>query len=533
MSGFLDKWLGKPHVKNWRNLSRVTIKHDKWDMQDLEQIMKVMPDFGHARDLLCDNVETGNGATTDTFFGFFKWDARPEDPEKIRPDYLINAMVRDELQGMTEWDELRALGTIGDDVNSALAFVTMREDLETLFDKLKKEQELANQLSQQLQELQQLEAEAKSIEQLLEEMEAQDEPDQEAVDDLKAKQDANAQQQADLEGGVQTAGEALKQGLADKRGQIQQTLRKGLDKAKDEARTMEGIDQTWGTEPGAVQRLSADKRLDLAKKIKDRPKLKRLSQLVGPMKRVMFGEIRKKAEHARDEVFNVEKGDDVGRLVPQELVYLHHPKLKKLFYRNLADQALLQYELKGQERLGLGGIVCAIDNSGSMAGDREIWAKAVGLSLLHLAKQQKRSFKGIHFGSAREIQEFDFVKPEDFSIERIFEFAELFFNGGTDFQVPLTAAVKHLRGEFTRTGKVKGDVVFITDGYCGVSEAWFEGFKKEQAELGFQVFGVLIGSEAWSRTDVLDRICDGKIVTIKNLTSPDDVRDVFGKLNTF
>lgn len=533
MSEFIDKWLGKANKVDWRRLSRRTIKTDRWDEQDLENIFKIMPDFGHARDSFCDTVETGNGATGDTFFSFFKDDPRAKDPEEVRPDYIINALVRDEMQKMTEFEELKALGTSGDDVNSALAFITMKEDLETLFDKLKAEQELAKKFADQLQEQQRLESESKTIDELLADMEAQDDPDADDLQDLQDKKDANDQAQQELDGQLQQTAQDLKDGLEGKSGQIKQGIRDGLRKARDEAKDMEGVDQTWGTEPGALQRLPADQRLNLAKRIKDAPKLKRLSQLVGPMKRVMFGEQRKQAEHAQDEIFNVEKGDDLRRLLPMELVFMHHPKLRRLFYRDLSEAALLQYELKGTEKIGLGGIICAIDNSGSMAGDREIWAKAVGLSLLHLAKAQKRSFKGIHFGSASEIKAFDFVKPEDFSLDQIFAFAELFFGGGTDFQVPLTLAVKHLREEFNKYGKIRGDIVFITDGYCNVSDKWFEDFKTEQEALGFQVFGVLVGSDAYSRSDVLDRICDGKIVTIKNLTSPDDVRDVFGQIHSF
>ena len=533
MSDFVGKWLDTSKKRNWRNLSRRTIKTDRWDEQDLERIFSVMPDFGKAKDSFCDSVDTGNAATGDTFFSFFKGFPRNVDPHGVRPDYLINGLVRDELQDMTEWEELRALGTVGDDVNSALAFITMKDDLETLFDKVKTEQELAKELAKKMQELAQLEAEEKSIDQMMEDMHGQEEPDEDALKDLQDQADQNAQKQQALEDGIQKDADAIREGLEAKSGSIQQSLRDGLKKAADEAHDMQSIDQTWGTEAGAMQRLPAEQRLNLAKRIKDRPKLKRLAQLVGPMKRVMFGEQRKKAEHARDEIFNVEKGDDIGRLIPQALINLHHPRLRKLFIREFHERSLMQYELKGEEKMGLGGIVCAIDNSGSMSGDREIWAKAVGLSLLHLARAQKRSFKGIHFGSRSEIAEFDFMKPEDFGMEKIFEFAELFFGGGTDFEAPLTVAVKHLRAEFDKTGKIKGDIVFITDGYCNVNEKWLEEFKEEQEALGFQCFGVLIGADAWGDTSVLSRICDNKIVTIKSLSGPDDVRDIFGQIHSF
>ncbi len=284
-----------------------------------------------------------------------------------------------------------------------------------------------------------------------------------------------------------------------------------------------------------MQKLPPEKRLELAKRIKDAPKLKRLSELVGPMKRVMFAEQRKQSEHARDEVYSVEQGADLSRVLPSELVYFKHPRLKRLFYRNFAEEALLQYELKGTDKLGMGGIVCAIDNSGSMAGDNEIWAKAVALSLMHLARQQDRAFKGIHFGSSTELAEFDFLKPEDFSMERIFEFAELFFGGGTDFYTPLAAAVKHLRAEFDAEGVIHGDILLITDGDAPVTDEFLKELHADAERMGFQIFGVLIGKmSGYSRgRETLEKICQGKVVDVKDLTGPEDVRAVFGQIHSF
>lgn len=543
MSDFLDRWLNKPRIRDWRRLSRRTIKSDKWDEQDLDKMFKVMPDFKRARDILADSVDTANGCTADTWFSFFKGMPQNYEPEEVRPDYLINALVRDELQQMSEWDELRALGTVGDDVNSALAFVTMEKDLEILFDKVKQEQKAAEELAKKMQELQKVSEETESVEDLLAQMEAQREAaeaEQEGsgsemddqIDGMKQQVQAGQDRKTSLEQEIEELGQDLKDALEGKSPQIKQQLREGMKKARDEAKTLQEMDQTWGTEPGAMQKLPAEKRLELAKKIKDAPKLKRLSELVGPMKRVMFAEQRKQSEHARDEVYSVEKGADMSRVLASQLVYFKHPRLKKFFYRKLAERALLQYELKGTDKLGMGGIVAAIDNSGSMAGDKEIWAKAVALSLMHLARQQDRSFKGIHFGSAREFKEFDFLKPEDFTMEKIFEFAEYFYGGGTDFYTPLAAAVKHLREEFERDGVIHGDILLITDGDAAMSDEFLKELHADAEKLGFQIFGVLIGNSGWGR-QTLEKICKGKVVDVRDLTGPEDIRSVFGQIHSF
>ncbi len=53
--------------------------------------------------------------------------------------------------------------------------------------------------------------------------------------------------------------------------------------------------------------------------------------------------------------------------------------------RRFSEQNLLQYDLRGTEPTQRGGILIAEDGSGSMAGEREIWAKAIGLALLKIA----------------------------------------------------------------------------------------------------------------------------------------------------
>ena len=49
-----------------------------------------------------------------------------------------------------------------------------------------------------------------------------------------------------------------------------------------------------------------------------------------------------------------------------------------------------------------GPIVMVVDGSGSMAGERNIWARAVAMCLLHIARIEKRDFALVEFSSARQ-----------------------------------------------------------------------------------------------------------------------------------
>ena len=92
-------------------------------------------------------------------------------------------------------------------------------------------------------------------------------------------------------------------------------------------------------------------------------------------------------------------------------------------------------------------IVC-LDGSSSMAGEKEIWSKAVALTLLEIARRQRRLFRFICFSSA-DMPLFTLdLNPRDHHLvreDRALDVAEYFPGGGTDFETPLDAAVATLR----------------------------------------------------------------------------------------
>lgn len=528
---FLSNWLTSNRGRDPRKLSRNTVRSDRWDKADYEKILGEMRDLDTARARLCEIMEeTGNGMTHDAWQSFFKVEPEPEDHRKIRPDYLINSLVRDEMWKLKEFDELRDLGTVGDDVNAALAFVTMREAIETCYDKLKKEAELLNKLMEQMSQSFDFSEMQRSIEDMMADLD-DDDPEKGTLADRLAKL---AKQQAANEKAIDKTAAAAQAGIDKAMPGIRTALQKGLNQAKDQADTMNSMSDSWGLEPGAWHKLPAEERIELAKRIKDRPKLQKLAKLIGRVTRLALSEQRRKIDYARSEIHNLEQGDDLARLVPDELIQMRHPVLKRNFRKNLRDKSLLQYKMRGEEKVGMGGIIFCEDGSGSMSGDREVWAKAVSIALLNVAKMQKRSFYGIHFGSPGQISIHDFSKPEDYTAEHIFDWAEMFCGGGTCFMTPLSVALKKLQEEHEEFGATKGDIVFCTDGQAGITDAFMEEFKAEQVRLNFQVFGVNVsgGGRDETGTEPLHTLCDSRVVGIRNLLSGEEMRDVFNGLNS-
>ena len=178
----------------------------------------------------------------------------------------------------------------------------------------------------------------------------------------------------------------------------------------------------------------------------------------------------------------------MSRVLSAELALLHHPTLRLDFYRRLLEGQLMQYRMSGQRRQALGPLVVCYDESGSMAGTKELWAKAVVLALLFVAKRQKRPFAAIAFGSADEIRIKEIARPDRATMADILEVAEPFFNGGTDFHRPLMEAQKIIEsgGHFKRA-----DIVFATDGMAGVTNEFLQDFAAFKKRTGTRVFAVL------------------------------------------
>jgi uncharacterized protein with von Willebrand factor type A (vWA) domain len=283
--------------------------------------------------------------------------------------------------------------------------------------------------------------------------------------------------------------------------------------------------ETWRNTIGTGQRSPPGQKIELGRRLAGNEKLKKLARMVGRMK-LHAQALRKKVfERSSEELLEVERGDALNRLLPHELLTLHHPVLRKDFFRRLLDQELIQYSLRGVEEKGKGPMIVCLDGSSSMSGDKEVWSKAVTLTLLEIARKQRRLFRSICFSSAETpLQVLDMNPRDHYEIETktVMDLAEYFPGGGTDFQKPLDAALDCLNQSRFK----KGDIIFITDGECQVDPQWAEAFRGEKEKLGFSLFSILIDVGPAS-LGTLKEFSD-RIATIKQLTG-DEAKEIFIK----
>jgi len=323
---------------------------------------------------------------------------------------------------------------------------------------------------------------------------------------------------------VQT--ERLRQDFADGAARRQPRVTAQVERALQDLETTREDTEQWSLHLGGGHQSSPGAQIELGHQLARNPKLKRMAQLVGRMRESARALRQRLFERANAEVFSVGLGAELSRLLPPELLSLRHPVLRRDFSRRFVDGELLVYALRAREEKGRGPMVVCLDGSSSMAGDKEIWSKAVTLTLLDIATRERRRFRSICFASAETpLQILDLNPRQRYApdLHQVFTLAEYFPGGGTDFQKPLSAALDCLR----RANRSRGDIVFITDGECRVDPDWLRDFKREKDKLGFSLFSVLIDvgpSSLGALKDFSDHI-----TSVRQLTS-DATREIFLKV---
>jgi len=282
---------------------------------------------------------------------------------------------------------------------------------------------------------------------------------------------------------------------------------------------------SWGRGLGASGSHDAAASVDLGRRLADNPKLKRLARVFGRVREEALAARRRVLDRADEELHEIapiSSLEDLARLVPRELVALAHPLLRRDFHRRLLEGELLSYRLRGSDARGRGSVIVCLDLSSSMSGEKEIWAKAVTLTFVEIARRQRRRCHVVCFSSgAASLREFD-MNPGgryEVSLARTLDLAEYFSGGGTDFVAPLDAAYELLGRREHR----KSDVVLITDGECEVPPAWREEFAARKRKRNFSLYSILVDVRS-SRTETIDALSD-RVSRVSELEA--DTRKLF------
>lgn len=202
----------------------------------------------------------------------------------------------------------------------------------------------------------------------------------------------------------------------------------------------------------------------------------------------------------RDEIFGIQKGSNLSRILPSELINLEDNQLKYLFYSKYLENSLLTYEIKGKEEEekkeeekkinSKGPIVTCIDTSGSMKGEPILKAKALIMAISKILKRENRELYILLFGSKGQLQELSV--ENDNEVSKIVKFLKKSYEGGTDFETPLKKALEIIS---KKENYNKADILMITDGVCKISHTFKKKLKEEKNRLSLKIYTVICGGD--------------------------------------
>jgi uncharacterized protein with von Willebrand factor type A (vWA) domain len=465
----------------------------------------------------------------DMFFALFKMNPAWRKPDDVRRAAALNRTILEQLVPSGPFQALRARTALEEDKAAIAAIVMSEHALEMI-----KEERLVNRgemldlwdLARQEQDLENRAEAVKTAVEMAEPKEG--EP---ALDDATRKKLAEMAESAERAAKVSEArlNQKTRQFETQLKGSDQSAYKKMQLKTAELAEDIERAAEDshdFSREFGQGGKVAAGARLELGRRLAGNKKLGQLARMVGRFKQDARALKRKTLERGVAEAYDIELGSEIGRLIPAELLAMHHPALKRDFHRRVLEGTVLQYRLRDDEQKGKGPMVVCIDVSSSMQGDKEMWSKAVALTLMDIARRQRRLFRAVMFSSGdTSLKVLDLNRERRYQPElsKVIEMAEYFPGGGTDFEAPIDAALDLLNHKKLK----RGDIVIITDGESQVSPEWLARLRERKEELKFSIFAVLVdvgSAEMSSLAQFADRITSVKRI------SDDHARDIFLKM---
>lgn len=262
-------------------------------------------------------------------------------------------------------------------------------------------------------------------------------------------------------------------------------------------------------------------------RIRNSQKLRKISDFLGRMRDTARLDQKKKSKDGATAIKSITTGDKIQDTLPSEKMKILNDTMKKDFFRRMQQKALMVYKKESHKSKNKGPIICCVDTSGSMSGSAEKWSKAVALAMLEIAHSQFRDFACILFSHV--IDKVIVIEKKEINPDKILEIAERFDSGGTNFQNPLEESLKLIENSKFK----KADILFITDGECGVDFSFLRRFNKVKEEKEFNVISVLINSGRCHDKELKE--FSDKVINLSDLrdlkdTQSNIVHEIFGSV---
>lgn len=529
--------LGLTNLKESVKQSFNAFEHYDVDLEFYQDIVDTSPVMQNTIEEGCKIYPAFEYMYQDIFLSLYKYKARLLPESDIHMSTRLNRKFAECYLNTPEYIKLRQTCRM-DQFNAALGTEIIGSKL------LKIVEEVMNKLKEQeesIKKMQELMKKEQEMDELIEENEEMDELLQSLIQTGQggSAQAQQLQQQIDQNIVSKQAIQQLANQIAeemddlieedDLANEITTRAGKAFDEASMQvAETSELVD-AWGLGEGEKSRVSYQNKKDAIERIRKSPKLKHLTDLIGRFKESAITEQKKKTKHGAVEISSVTLGNKIEDILPSEKMMLSNEATKKDFYNKYTENRNMVYSKESNKSKNKGPIILCCDESGSMDGDRETWSKAFTMGVLEIAQIQKRDFAFIAYDS--HANEPIVIKKGEVSPEKVITICEEFLDGGTNFEAPLRKALDLIKDSTFKNA----DIIFVTDGDCGVSDSFKQKFKQVKEEKEFACKGILVDMGSWRSSDsTLREFCDDvvRISNIADLTNGDSEvnKQLFGSI---
>ena len=288
-----------------------------------------------------------------------------------------------------------------------------------------------------------------------------------------------------------------------------------IDAAETAAEEVTCIMTAWGTDAGEMKCTPVNK--DLLHRVKNSEELLRIARTLGKYREIIADKRKNGYAYGRGEKYDLTYGNDINNCLSSELALLGSPVTQVLFLRKYEQKRLNQYQKRSPIIKGKGDMIVLVDESSSTR-QVQAWAKAFALAMLDIAAKDNRKFAMVHFANSDHVKT-DLFEPGRYTAEDVLRTAEQFFGGGTDFEAPLTEAMRLME-----KGYENADITIITDGECRISDTFAEQFRNAMLKYKATVTGILLDKDRPCGKN-LEPFCD-KIYHSKDITEEEIAQQI-------
>jgi uncharacterized protein with von Willebrand factor type A (vWA) domain len=481
----VGKFFKKRRIDEDLNSSPFSIDCDSYDIGAFEEIRNHNPVLNENMTKGAEDYEPFSDLLQDSFSSLYKYHPEILPEYEIKHENLLNREIMSKVMESPKYKELRAL-TRMDSVNASIGTEILSSQLKDLIKKSEAQRKSLKEMSKAAQKVEELEKGGTG------------EDGKDGKDGKDSKNNSSGIAGAPQTLALDKAKERLekfkkefKDSTEEKK--FKQGIIKSISVAQKGVEEVGDMVYSWGlSEDDSYTKTSYRDKMELLNRLRD-SKLMEIAKLVGKYRALAMQRMRQKVVKGNSETYSIEQGNNIPNLLPMELMLLSEDEAgEDMFLSKFSERKLLQYAKRAKEKEVKGPIMVAMDESGSMSGDPETWAKAVALGLLEVAQNSKRDFGAIHFSGKSDPKKLKvdyFYKSESKNIAKLIEFAEYFIGGGTDFETPLSRAKMTIdeHEKFT-----KADIVFISDGSCAISNSFKKEFNRWRKEKKVSIYSVLI-----------------------------------------